>query len=431
MIAKRFLFLMYCIALVCVLIFCFGCAHQPVVTEPPDDIEDRIESLGKKLTDALRLSDIATENLALIEESSIGKGEVSQFGIFATDMLKRILTRNHFSVIDIKGVHWENILDNKPIGTPETDCERKESPQVILLLNVKDYGTKSKIIYVTVTAKRAASNQFVPGLVVEEKFNRFGRIVAWVNDRKQVPMPLGTERNPFKAIDVGIEYLAKEICCPYQELVKKCKKGEYGAKNIDPEAITLVVTSINSSTRRIGRFEKSLMSRLKNYLIRDCGIENAVDISDYALLDKQLTFYEKEGTFKLDFMSSNRERFKPGTVLLIAETFYHEGSKIDTTIRASWMESEAETVLGDIRSVGGTYLPGFASGAYFHWEWEKYFEEEEAEQGPVRNITISFNQTKGSTRLKELMEGELATQGYRVVNKNNKGKKLQIEAELR
>ncbi len=418
MIAKKIISLNWCINLIYVFIFCFGCAHTQV--RPPDDIEEGIESLGKKLVAALKPRDIATENLALIEESSIGNKEVSQFGIFATDRLKRILTRKKFSVIDIKGIHWRNILDNKPISIPETACERKESPQVILLLNVRDYGPSSKNIYVTITAKRADSNRYLEGLVVEEQFNRFGRIVEWINDKKSAPMPLGTEENPFKTVDNGAEYLAKGICCPYQDLVKKWKRGELGIRNINPADITLVVAAINPSTHRIGKFEKLLMAKLKNYLIKDCGIENAVDFSDYALLDKQLTFYEKEGTFKLDFTASNKESFKPGTVLLIAETFYHEGSKVDASIRASWMRVKAETVLGDRVRVGGTYLPGLASSAYFHWE-----------DGPTRNISISLNQTKGDSHLRGLIEGELVSQGYHVVRENVRERRFKIEAEIK
>ncbi len=362
-----------CMTYLFFLFYCFGCASHQVKsgTEQEDDIEERIEVLSAKLAETLRNRDFATANLAIIEESSIGKRTVSQFGTFVTDRLRQQLTRKNFSIVDIKGAHWMKILNNKPIETPETDCERKESPDVILLLNVKDYGPSSKNIYVSVTGKQTDSNRFIEGLMVEEQFYRSGRIVSWLKDTKPVTLPLGTESNPFKIVDNGAEYLANTVCCPYREVVRKWERGELGLQNINPEDITLVVMAVNSRTRKMGRFEQLIMQKIKSYLIKNCRIENAVDFSDYGLIDRQLSFYEKEGTFKLDFTASNRERFKPGTVLLIAETFYRDNSKVDVMVRASWMKGRAETVAGDRRSVGGTYLPGFASNACFNWAHDK------------------------------------------------------------
>ena len=351
------------------LLFSTGCAGKQVVQSPYRNsesggfIEERIESLADKLVDTLRNRDFASSNLAIIEESAIGRQEVSQFGTFVIDRLKKRLTEKNFSIVDMKGVQWGNILKNRPIEIPENECGQKETPEIILLLNVKDYGQNSRI-YVSVTAKRADSNRFVEGLIVEEQFRKTERIVGWLSDVEEVSLPFGTQENPFKSIDDAAEYLANAICCPYRAMVSG---GVIGERKIDPEQVSIVVMAVNASTQKTGDFERLVTKKLKTSLIKTCNVKNAVDLSDYALLDKQLAFYEDEGTFKLDYMSGNRERFKPGSVLLIAETYFHEDAKADIMLRAVWLKKEAETVSGGMMRAGGEYLPGFAANAYVRY----------------------------------------------------------------
>ena len=368
MIIKKLLSSKRCIFISLSLILSFGCASLGIKpeTEPADDIEARIESMGAKLVSALKSRDFAAADMAIIQESSISTGEVSQFGTFATDRLRQILTGMNFSMVEMNGAPGGDGSGGEIAGIPGDECGMKGAPLVILLLNVKDYGPSSEMIYVSVTGKHADSNSYIEGLVVEEQFNRSDRIVAWLGDKKPVPPLPGTQDNPFKDIDRGAEFLARGIYCPYQKLVKKWERGEQDETNINPEEITLVIVGVNSSSGRAGKFEQIIMQKIKGCLIRKYGVENAVDFADYKLADEVLTFHEKEGTFSLDYTAVNQDRFKPGTVLLIVDTFFHTNSRVDVAVRASWIKGQAETVAGDVKRVGGTYLPGFATNAYFY-----------------------------------------------------------------
>jgi hypothetical protein len=191
-------------------------------------------------------------------------------------------------------------------------------------------------------------------------------------------------------------------------------------EDIRPEDITLVIMAVNSGTHKMGKFERMMMQKLKTYLIKNCDIENAVDFSDYALVDKQLAFYEQEGTFKLDFTANNKERFIPGTVLLIIETFYRTDSMVDVMGWACWMTEETESLVGGKLRVGGTYLPGFATSAYFL--------NNEIEAYP--KISVHVQGSVGADRLKALMESGLAEKGYSVFPANTKETTITVEARL-
>lgn len=425
---------MYVLPLLLAALAAAGCATAPPPAPDPPPIETRIESLGAKLTEALRTRSFAASNLAIVAASSIGTGQVSQFETFVTDRLRQRLTASNFSMVDIKGAHWGDILSNRPLGTPETACQRQETPDVILLLNVKDYGVSSKDIYVNVTGKMADSNRFVEGLLVEETFTRAGRVVAWLEDTRLVEMPRGTEKNPFTQLDNGAAWLAGELCCPYRELLKRAARGDTAAGTaIDPAQVTLTVMAVQARTGKMGMFEKLMMQKIKNALIRDCGVESAVDLSDYMLMDRQLSFYEKEGTFKLDYTSTNSELFKPGTVLLVVETFPRGSGVMDVMTRASWITAEADSLSGGRRRVGGTYLPGFAASACFTWnepDGGGNFEDPFARIGPVKRVAVTVTGNVGAAELKRMIENALAEKGYTVGQAGGEGRMLRVAAEL-
>lgn len=425
---------MYVLPVLLAAVVATGCATAPPPAPDPPPIESRIESLGAKLTEALRSRSFASANLAIVAASSIGTGRVSQFETFVTDRLRQRLTASNFSMVDITGAHWGDILSNRPLGTPETACQRSETPDVILLLNVKDYGASSRNLYVNVTGKTADSNRFVEGLLVEETFERAGRVVAWLEDTRPVNMPLGTEKNPFTQLDNGAAWLAGELCCPYRELLKRAAGGDTGAGGaIDPSQVTMTVMAVQGRTGKMGMFEKLMMQKIKNALIRDCGVESAVDLSDYMLADRQLSFYEKEGTFKLDYTGTNSELFKPGTVLLVVETFPRGSGVMDVMTRASWITATADTLAGGRRRVGGTYLPGFAASACFTWDQtsadtggDDLFDQ----IGPVKRVAVSVTGDVGAVELKQLIENALAGNGYTVGQAGGEGRTLRVEAAL-
>jgi len=412
-----------------------GCATQQTGLRPDqtaagqDDIETRIESLAGRLSAALRNSTGATANIAVIDEASVGKGEVSQLGTFITDRLKQHLTWKNFSVVDVKGVHWSRILNNAALDLPETPCDVKEYPHVILLVNVRDYGPNSSKLYVTVTAKASESNRYIEGLVIEEQFDRSGRVVSWLQDTKPFVLPSGTENKPFVSIDDGASYLAGAICCPYREFIRTAAHGDMGGTAIDPEDITVVIAAVNGVTRKAGRFERLFMQTLKNCMIKNCDISHAADFSDYGLMDMQLAFYEKEGTFKLDYTASNKERFKPATVLLIAETQYKETGTVNVLVRAVWLGDLDDTVTGERVRLGGTYVAGFASSAYFVWERTREEIEEEA-SGPIKDIALIVSGEPGAESLQQTISGRLMRSGYRVVGKNSRTRKLTLEVTI-
>ncbi len=414
----------FIITAVLALIALYGCATDPGLKPPSrdNDIEQGIEALADKLVAELKGSKFAMEKMAIMDGSSMGSQVISQFSNFIMDRLRQKLTMKRFSIVDMENSYWKNHSAHKPLGSKGLRCEDSDAPQIILFLSVKDYGENSKMVYVNITGKEYDSQRFIEGFGVEEKFYRSDRIVSWLNDQKYLPLPPGTQGNPFKTVDRGAEFLANSICCPYKKLIQKYERDGFDIAGVSPEDVVMVIMAVNSETHKMGRFERVIMQKLKTYLIKNCDIENAVDFSDYALVDKQLAFYEKEGTFKLDFSAKNRERFKPGTVLLIVETYYRSDSKVDVMAWACWMKDEAEALSGGKLRVGGTYLPGFATSAYFT--------SGEAEAIVDPQVSVHVSGTVGTNRFSALMESGLVEKGYSVVPLDSKDRKWTVEARL-
>lgn len=387
-----------------------GCAFKEVKPlevsqSSQEDLEATIYLLANRLMEAIRYRDMALSSFALVDGSSIVKNEQSRLSIFVIDQLKQHMIRNNFSAVDIKKEHLKDLLYGRTLSYPMTTCDKNEFPQIILVLNIKDYSTNSEFLYFKISVKKADFNKFEE-IVLEEKLAKTPRLLSWLKETVPFDTELGTMENPFEDLDLCAKYLAQEICCPYLGLWEKWEDDDLRSEKINPEEIVLTVVAINrDSEEKIGKFERKLMSKLKHFLIKDCQIENTADFSDFALIDKKIAFYEKEGGFNLNFTAINRERFKPANVLLIAETG-SERELINIMLRAAWMKGDIETSYGSGMKVGGTYLKGFAASAYF-----------KGRNIPVERIRISliFNEDPGAEAAKELSQGFLINKGYEIV----------------
>lgn len=267
----------------------------------------------------------------------------------------------HREIVQLSRENFFELREGKPLSLKGHSYAHSDllEGSLIYIVDV-DPDEVLEQIKVSITAK-GANGRNIPGLTGETLLKYFEKspgTLLLAEPAKSNPVPDGLKENPYGSLEQLCYSLASEL---QASLRRGVKTGQ--VKAADDEIQVVLCSSSFVSTNP--RFKDALIQELQHALASMEGMTCSVSIEDFGPVFRQIDFYKRHsGYFELD-----NERFKPGSVLLMAETKSQAYTRLKhVALKALWRVTPLKDNQGRfvVQNSAGTYVSGFTSRAWFN-----------------------------------------------------------------
>ncbi len=345
------------------LVFIFlGCRESSGPVTDTSVLDRQVTALVLDTLDACRsrLPDIAPA--AVVPQSLMEGQPYSRLEELIVDQLSEKIAEDR-EVVSLSRENWFELRESRPLSLRghHPDMAPLMDNLVVFLVSVEPEPLLDRITARIRVADSGA--RIMPGIEGKRVFSNRPEAAARVlldHPARDVQAPEGLKENPFHSL----EELSYSMVT---ELRHALEKGLTAAgAQAGEEEIQVVLSSGNTRSEDPG-FNRALLQELQQALVSVGGITSAVSRTDFSTLFDQVNFYNQNpgsaGLFEVD-----EEPFKPGSVILMAETRSDPGSSArKVSLRAMWRVSPMRDADGEIitGNAAGTYVADFASRAWF------------------------------------------------------------------
>ncbi len=346
------------------LVFIFlGCRESAGPVTDTSVLDQQVSDLVLETLDACRskLPDIAPA--AVVSHSLMEGQPYSRLEELIANRLSEKIAEDR-EVVALSRENWFEFRESRPLSLRghHPDMAPLVDNLVVFLVSVEHEPLLDRITARIRVADSGA--RMMPGIEGKHVFSNHPDAAARVlldHPARHAQAPEGLKENPFHSL----EELSYSMVT---ELRRSLEKGLIAAGAQSGEEEIQVVLSAGNATRGPAGedpgFNRTLIQELQQALVSVGGMTSAVSRTDFRTMFDQVDFYNQNpGLFEAD-----EEPFKPGSVILMAETRSDPGSSArKVSLRAMWRVSPMKDADGSVitGNAAGTYVADFASRAWF------------------------------------------------------------------
>jgi hypothetical protein len=336
-----------------------GCQKSVVPVSDKNQFDGKVNALVAQTVDSCRNRPADIAPAAVISKSALDGGDYSRLDEVIVQRLYQRLSRNR-QMVTLSRENWFEYSESRPLSLKGHDAGVRDLMDnlVVFVVAVEPDAVFERIT-VTVSAKDANART-LPGVGANTVFDYFKdspAVLLAKTPAQSSAVPVGLRQNPYDSLEKLCYSMAAELSAALQQGVKA---GQHRAPDSE---ITVVLCSRNFKAPDPG-FKHALIQELQQALAAMNGMTCAVSVEDFGGVFSQMDFYNQNpGRFETD-----NEKFKPGSVLLMAQTRDFPAEKTrQVALRAVWrvtpLVDDTGTMVMD--NTAGSYVSGFTSKAWF------------------------------------------------------------------
>jgi hypothetical protein len=347
------------VSLLALLILFAGCQKSVVPVSDKNRFDSKVNALVAQTVDSCRNMPADIAPAAVISKNAMVGNPYSRLDEVIVQRLYQQLSRDR-QMVALSRENWFEFSESRPLSMKGHDLGVRDLVDnlVVFIVAVEPDEVFERIT-VTVTAKDAGART-LPGVGATTVFDYFKdspAVLLAKTPAQSSAVPVGLRQNPYDSLEKLCYSMASELSAALQQGVKA---GQHPAPDSE---FTVVLCSRNFKTPDPA-FKNALIQALQQALVSMDGMTSAVSVEDFGGVFSQMDFYNQNpGRFETDF-----EKFKPGSVLLMAQTRDYPAEKTrQVALRAVWrvtpLVDDTGTMIMD--NTAGSYVSGFTSKAWF------------------------------------------------------------------
>ncbi len=336
-----------------------GCRQHAVPPEMKSEFDQKIDALVDDAVASARAKVSRIAPAAVISKAGIDGKEYTRLDETIVQRLEDKLSQDR-EIVRLSRENWFEIRENAPFSLKGHSLAYSDlfEGSIVFVVDVEPDEVFERV-KVSITARDTHSRS-IPGVGANTTLAYFSDSPATLlyNTRANTsPAPPGLAENPYRSMERLSYSLARELA---ESLKRGLASGRYKASKDEIQ----VVLCERSFTGADPAFQRALMQELQQALVSMEGMTCAVSREDFNPVFNQINFYRQNASlFEID-----AERFKPGSVLLMADTKSRPGTAMkQVSLRAVWRVTPLRNAQGEIitQNSSGTYVSGFTSRAWF------------------------------------------------------------------
>jgi hypothetical protein len=341
-------------------VFFTGCSQHVVKPQLKSQFDQKIENLVSETIKGCKAQVIQIAPAAIVSKAVLDGKPYSRLDEIIIQRLETRLSSER-EIVNLSRENWFELREAKPLSLKGHSYAHSDflEDSVVFIVDVEPDGVFEQI-KVAITANNSDSRK-IPGIkaktLLEYKKESPGTMLL-KEPAKSNPLPAGLKENPYASMEQLCYSLASELS---SSLKRGVKSGKY--KAFDDEIQVVLCSSSFKSTDPM--FKSALIQELQQALVSMDGMTSAVSREDFKPVFSQIDFYKQND----GFFEKDNEKFKPGSVLLMAETKSHRYSDLKhVALRAVWRVTPLKDKNGEFipQNSAGTYVSGFTSRAWFN-----------------------------------------------------------------
>ncbi len=337
-----------------------GCNHSGAVRpQSKSQFDQNIEDLVMDTVAASRARVPRLAPAAIVSKSVLNNKYYSRLDEIVLRRLESKLSSER-EIVNLSRENWFELREGKPLSLKGHSYAHSDliEDSLVYIVDVEPDEVLEQI-QVSIYAKDADSRS-IPGLKAQTMLDYGSKSPGTLllnEPAKSNPLPPGLKENPY----ASLEQLAYSLASELQASLKRgVTSGRYKASDDEIQVVLCSSSFISTDPR----FKNALIQELQQALVSMDGMTSSVSQEDFAPIFQQINFYKRnKNLFELD-----NERFKPGSVLLMAETKSHAYKDLkQVALRAVWRVTPLKDDQGQFiaQNSAGSYVSGFTSRAWF------------------------------------------------------------------
>jgi len=363
-----------------------GCTQHVINPQVKSNFDNKIDVLVQETAASCRGKVSNKAPVAIVSKSVLDGKAYTRLDELIIQRLGKKLSSDR-EIVDLSRENWFEFRESKPLSLKGHSYAHSNLLQgsIVFIVEVEP-DTVFEHIKVSISAKGADSRK-IPGINTETIL-QYGEgspgTLLLSESANSNPLPSGLKENPYESMEQMSYSLASELSA---SLKRGLSTGKYKASN-DEIQVVLCSSSFKSTDPM---FKTALIQELQQALVSMDGMTCAVSQEDFGAVFNQIDFYKKNSpVFEVE-----NEKFKQGTVLLMAETKSQQYSGLKhVALRAVWHVTPLKDKDGVFipMNTSGTYISGFTSRAWFGGEIPMVLEKNTAAPQSMEN---QVNKTSG------------------------------------
>ena len=339
-----------------------GCSQHVVKPQLKSEFDQKIETLVLDTVASCRAKVLQMAPAAIVSKAVLEGKDYTRLDEIIIQRLQAKLSSDR-EIVDLSRENWFELREVKPLSLKGHSYAHSDllEDSVVFIVDVEPDDVFEQI-KVFITAKDADSRK-IPGVkgqtILKYDEDNPGTMLL-KEPAKSNPIPAGLKENPYASLERLSYSLASELSA---SLKRGVESGKYKAPD-DEIQVVLCSSSFKSPDPM---FKNAFIQELQQALVSMDDMTCAVSQEDFGPVFNQVDFYKRNN----DLFEMDNEKFKPGSVLLMAETKSGKFTGMKhVALRAVWRVTPLKDKDGAFvpQNKSGTYVSGFTSRAWFRGE---------------------------------------------------------------
>ena len=337
-----------------------GCNHSRVVKpQQKSEFDQAIDRLVMDTVAAGRARVPGLAPAAVISKAVLDNKYDSRLDEIVRQRLASRLSSDR-EIVSLSRENWFELREGKPLSLKGHSYAHSDliEDSLVYIVDVEPDDVLEQI-QVSVYAKDSDARN-IPGVKAQIRLSygvQSPGTLLLNEPAKSNPMPPGLRENPYASLEQLSYSLASEL---QASLKRGIPSGRYQASQDEIQVVLCSGSFISTNPM----FKTALIQELQQALAAMDGMTSSVSQEDFSPIFQQIDFYKRQQ----DLFEQDNEPFKPGSILLMAETksLPYSGLK-QVALRAVWRVTPLKDGQGRFipQNTAGTYVSGFTSRAWF------------------------------------------------------------------
>jgi hypothetical protein len=367
-----------------------GCTQHVIKPQLKSEFDQKLETLVFETIASCRAKVLQMAPAAIVSKAVLEGKDYTRLDEIIIQRLEAKLSSDR-EIVGLSRENWFELREAKPLSLKGHSYAHSDllEDSIVFIVEVEPDDVFEQIkIFITAKDDNSRKIPGVKGEVILKYDEESPGTMLLKTPAKSNPIPFGLKENPYASLEQLSYSLASELSA---SLKRGVKSGKYKAPD-DEIQVVLCSSSFKSPDPM---FKNALIQELQQALVSMDDMTCAVSREDFSPVFNQVDFYKRNN----DLFEMDNEKFKPGSVLLMAETKSGRFTGMKhVALRAVWRVTPLKDKDGAFipQNTAGTYVSGFTSRAWFKGEIpvvlkKKAYKPQDAE--PVKPVDQS--QDKG------------------------------------